>query len=57
MKKTAALSIALALLIISPALARTHHHQHQKNSPGAYGHVDRGYAAPTYSNDVPFAPF
>ena len=54
MKKTF-LSVMLALLIASPALARTHHHQHRQTNGSAYGYVDRTHAAPTY--DVPFAPF
>ena len=55
MKKTAALSVILGLLIASPALARTH--QHRQSNPGAYGNVERTYIAPTYSNEVPWAPF
>lgn len=55
MKKTAALSFVLALLIASPVLARTH--QHRQTNPRAYGHVERTYTAPTYNNEVPWAPF
>jgi hypothetical protein len=55
MKKTTALSVVLALLIASPALARAHQHRHTKPAP--YGYVDPHHTPPTYSNDVPFAPF
>jgi hypothetical protein len=55
MKKTAALSVVLAVLIASPALARTH--QQRQTNPSAYGYVDPPYAAPTYGNEVPWAPF
>ena len=55
MKKTAALSVVLALLIASPALARAHQHRH--TNLGTHGYVDPHRSAPTYSNDVPFAPF
>jgi len=55
MKKTVTLSVLLALLIASPALARPH--QHRQTNPNTYGYVDRTYAAPTYSNEVPWAPF
>ena len=55
MKKAAVLSIALALLIASPAVARTHHHRQTNHT--AYGEAKRAYVAPTYSNEVPWAPF
>jgi hypothetical protein len=55
MKKTAALSVVLALLLAAPALARTRHHQHP--APQTYGHVQAPYGAPTYANEIPFAPF
>jgi hypothetical protein len=60
MKKTATLSVVLALLIASPALARTHHHRQSKATP--YGYVGSTYSAPayptpTYPNEVPWAPF
>lgn len=53
--KKAALSIVLALLIASPALARAH--QHRNTNVGTHRYVDPHHSAPTYSNDVPFAPF
>ena len=58
MKKTAILSIVLALLAATPALARTHHQQKRVNA-AAYGYVASPYvpAAPTYRDEVPFAPF
>jgi hypothetical protein len=54
------LSVVLALLIASPALARTHHHRQSKATP--YGYVGSTYSAPTYPtptypNEVPWAPF
>lgn len=55
MKKTAVLSIVLTLLIVLPALARTHHHR--QVNPTAYGGAKRAYVAPLYSNEVPWAPF
>jgi hypothetical protein len=60
MKKTAILSAVLALLIASPALARTHHHyQSHATAYGYAGSTYRAptYVAPTYPNEVPFAPF
>ena len=55
MNKTVALPVVLALLIASPALARTHHQQ--QTNPGANGSVERTYAPPSYGNEVPWAPF
>ena len=57
MKKTAAaLSVALAVLAATPALARSHHAQ-QKSDPPGYGLVEQGTPFPQYRNEVPFAPF
>jgi hypothetical protein len=55
MKKISALSVVLALLAATPALARAHH----QRSNATYGYVASPYvpAAPTYRDDVPFAPF
>jgi hypothetical protein len=55
MNKATALSVVLALLIASPALARTHHHR--QPDPTSYGNTERNYVPPPYSNEVPFAPF
>ncbi len=55
--KKAVPPLLLALLVASPALARTHQHRHHQTNPGAYGYVNRAPAAPTYGNDLPFAPF
>lgn len=49
MKTTAALSLVLALLAATPALARTHHQQ--SNSPG-YSHIDSGYGPPSNWNEI-----
>jgi hypothetical protein len=49
MKTTAALSLVLALLAATPALARTHHHQ--SNSP-AYDNIDSGYGPPSNWNEI-----
>ena len=59
MKKTTALTVVLALLAATPALARTRHHQ---SSPPASSYVGSTYGAPAYTvpaypNEVPFAPF
>jgi hypothetical protein len=58
--KTATLSVVLALLIASPALARTQHHHRSNATPSGtvtqtYG--ASAYQAPAYPNEVPFAPF
>jgi hypothetical protein len=58
MKKIAALvSIALAVLTVSPAFARVRHHQ--QNQATTYGQVYQGYYHPSQvrPGDVPFAPF
>jgi hypothetical protein len=49
MKKTAVLSVVLALLA-TPALARTPHHQHS-NAPAA-GTIDSGYGPPANWNEI-----
>jgi len=55
MKKFAVVSIALAMLAATPALARVSHHQQNSIS----GQVEQGYYDPSQvkSGDVPFAPF
>ena len=58
MKKIAALvSIALAVLATTPALARVRHHQ--QDQVWTYGQVNPGYYDPSKvrPGDVPFAPF
>jgi hypothetical protein len=56
MKKVAAVvSIALAVLAATPAVARARHHQQYDSS--TYGQVDSGYTQWRGGNDVPFAPF
>ena len=56
MKKIALVSIALAMLAASPALARARHQQQQP--AWTYGQVDQGYnPAQVRPGDVPFAPF
>jgi hypothetical protein len=57
MKKIAALvSIALAVLAVTPALGRVRHHQQNHAVP--YGQVDQGYHPSQVRNgDIPFAPF
>jgi hypothetical protein len=57
MKKIALVSIALAILVINPALARVRHQQQQP--AWTYGQVDQGYYNPAKvrPGDVPFAPF
>ncbi|HEV2957459.1 MAG TPA: hypothetical protein VGX95_15180 [Xanthobacteraceae bacterium] len=57
MKKIAALvSIALAVLAVTPAFGRVRHHQ--QNPAVTYGQVDQGYHPSQVRNgDVPFAPF
>jgi hypothetical protein len=56
MKKIAALvSIALAVLAVTPALGRV---RHQQNHVVTYGQVDQGYHPSQVRNgDIPFAPF
>jgi hypothetical protein len=55
MKKFAVVSIALAMLAATPALARVRHHQQNSIS----GQVEQGYYDPSKvkAGDVPFAPF
>ena len=58
MKKIAALvSIALAMLAVTPAFGRVRHHQ--PNQAVTYGQVERGYYDPSQvrPGEVPFAPF
>jgi hypothetical protein len=57
MKKIAAMSIALAMLAATPALARVRHHQ--QSNAWTSGQVEQGYYDPSRvrSGDVPFAPF
>jgi hypothetical protein len=57
MKKIAVVSMALAVLATTPALARVRHHQ--QNQSWTSSQVDRGYYDPAKvrSGDVPFAPF
>ena len=58
MKKFAALSIALAVLAATPALARARHHQQpQQYQSSTYGQVDPGYWRLWEHNNLPFAPF
>jgi hypothetical protein len=61
MKKFAALSIVLAVLAATPALARARHHQQpqqpQQYQPSTYRQVDPGYWRLWDNNNVPFAPF
>jgi hypothetical protein len=55
MKKIAAVSIALAVLAGTPALARVHHQQQQSwQQQTQTGYYD---PAKVRSGDVPFAPF
>ena len=56
MKKIALVSVALAMLATTPALARAGHHQQQS---WTQHQVDAGYYDPAKvrPNDVPFAPF
>jgi hypothetical protein len=56
MKKIAFVSLALALLAGTPALARVSHHQQQSwtNQRAATGYYDPAKVRP---GDVPFAPF
>jgi hypothetical protein len=49
MKKTAALTVVLAILAATPALARTHHQRF--NTPG-YGTIDSGYGPPANWNEI-----
>ena len=55
MKKIALVSIALAMLAATPALARATHQNHALT----YGQTDQGYydASHVRNGDVPFAPF
>ena len=55
MKKIAVVSIALAILSATPALARVGHHQQNSIS----GQAEQGYYDPSKvkTGDVPFAPF
>ena len=57
MKKIAVVSMALAMLAATPALARVRHHQQDQSWTSSQ--VDRGYYDPAKvrSGDVPFAPF
>ena len=58
MKKFAALSVALAVLAATPALARVRHHQQaQQSQSSAYGQVDTGYWRLWDGNNLPCAPF
>ncbi len=56
MNKIAIVSIALAMLATTPALAKVRHHQ--QNQTFTYGQVDHGYQpSQVRPGDVPFAPF
>jgi hypothetical protein len=57
MKKIAVVSLALAMLAVTPALARARHHD--QNHGWTSGQVDPGYYDPSRvkPGDVPFAPF
>ena len=57
MKTIAALvSIALAVLAVTPALGRARHHQH--NQAVTNGQVYQGYhPSQVRDGDIPFAPF
>ena len=50
MKKAATLSVVLALLAATPALARVQHH-HQSNAPAA-SPIDSGYGPPSNWNEI-----
>jgi hypothetical protein len=61
MKKIAVVSLALAVLATTPALARAR--QQQEGQSSGYGQVQSGFQSGYYrpsqvpSGDVPFAPF
>jgi hypothetical protein len=50
-KKITALSVVLALLAATPALARAHQHHQRSNSP-AYENIDSGYGPPANWNEI-----
>jgi len=58
MNKIAIVSIALAMLGTTPALARVRHHEQNHSQTFTYGQVDHGYQpSQVRPGDVPFAPF